>query len=418
MFPDVVTVAQLNRLARSTIEREFPLLWVTGEVSNLTRAPSGHIYFTLKDADAQVRCAMFRSRTHVIEWRLENGQQVEARALVTLYEARGDFQLNVECLRRAGVGRLYEAFLKLKGELEGEGLFSESRKRPTPCFPSRIGVVTSPSGAALRDVVAALNRRAGRVPIIIYPTLVQGVEAPSQLAAALQVAAQRAECSLLLLVRGGGSIEDLWAFNEEIVARAISASSLPVIVGVGHESDLTIADLVADKRAATPTAAAELASAGWFEANREIAHLSGKLHSTMQARIERAMQRLDLLAKRLVRPAERLVRVRLQLADLAARLKAGRFRLIARHSHQLENLRLRAIHARPDIELARARLAQLAASLRALDPQWALGRGYAMIRSGDGRLISSFDQLAVGMVISLRFEKGSGEALVTKTIPD
>jgi len=418
VLPEILTVAELNRLARAVLERDFPLLWVAGEVSNLTRAPSGHWYFTLKDADAQVRCAMFRSRAQSVPWRLENGQQVEARALVTLYEARGEFQLNVESLRRAGLGRLYEAFLRLKEKLAAEGLFAEERKRPLPRFPRRLGIVTSPRAAALRDVLAALARRAPNLPCVIYPVLVQGAEAAGQIADAIRVAGERSECDLLLVVRGGGSLEDLWSFNEEIVARAIAASPIPVISGVGHETDVTIADLAADRRAATPTAAAEIASAGWFEAAAEVAQLAAALQTAMRANLERRMQRVDLLARQLVHPAERLARSRQRLDHLASRLAGAGERLAARRRQQLANMRLRLAHARPNLERYRTRLARLAAGLAALNPQAALARGYALVRAPDGRLVRSHHQLAEGMPLDLRFAEGAAQALVSKIIPD
>ncbi len=418
MPAEILTVTELNRLARNALEREFPLLWVAGEISNLTRAPSGHLYFTLKDAEAQIRCAMFRSRAQTLPWRLENGQQVEARALVTLYEARGDFQLNVEGLRQAGLGRLYEAFLRLKAKLAAEGLFAEERKRPLPRFPRRIGVVTSPRAAALRDVITALARRAPQVPIVVYPTLVQGGEAAGQLAAALRLAGERRECDLLLLTRGGGSLEDLWPFNEEIVARAIAACPMPVIAGIGHETDITIADLAADRRAATPTAAAELASAGWFAAANELTALAVALRGALRTGLETRMQRLDLLARQLVHPAERLARTRQRLAHLATRLATAGERLIGRRDQRLADLRLRLSRARPALEARRTRLARLAAGLTALNPRSALARGYAWVRDPQGRLVRSQRQLAPGMTLSLQFAEGAAEALVSKIIPD
>ena len=417
-LPEILSVTELNRYARSALEREFPLLWVAGEVSNLTRAPSGHWYFTLKDADAQVRCAMFRSRTQSVPWRLENGQQVEARALVTLYEARGEFQLNVESLRRAGLGRLYETFLRLKEKLAAEGLFADERKRALPRFPARIGIVTSPRAAALRDVIVTLARRAPHLPCVIYPTLVQGAEASVQIAEAIGIAGERNECDLLLVVRGGGSLEDLWSFNEEIVARAIAASPMPVIAGIGHETDITIADLAADRRAATPTAAAEIASAGWFDAAGEITQLQESMRSAMHRNLERRMQRVDLLARRLIHPAERLAHNRQRLAHLASRLASAGERLAARRNQQLNNLRLRLARARPNLDRQRTRLERLAASLAALNPQAALARGYALVRAPDGQLVRSHHQLADGMRLELRLAEGGAETLVTRIIPD
>lgn len=418
VLPEIITVAELNRLARNALEREFPLLWVAGEVSNLTRAPSGHCYFTLKDGDAQVRCAMFRSRAQSVPWRLENGQQVEARALVTLYEARGDFQLNVESLRRAGLGRLYEAFLKLKEKLGAEGLFADERKRPLPRYPRRIGIVTSPRAAALRDVAVTLARRAPNVGCVVYPTLVQGAEAAAQITEAIRLAGARGECDLLLVVRGGGSLEDLWSFNEEAVARTIAACPIPVIAGVGHETDVTIADLAADRRAATPTAAAEIASAGWFEAGAEVAQLGAALQTAMARSLERRMQRLDLLAHRLVHPAERLARSRRQLEHLASRLTAAGERLAGQRRQQLADLRLRLSRARPNLDRHHTRLARLAAGLAALNPQAALARGYALVHAPDGQLVRSHRQLTEGMTLNLRFAEGGANTLVSKIIPD
>jgi exodeoxyribonuclease VII large subunit len=418
MFQEIITVTELNRLARAVLERDFPLLWVAGEVSNLTRAPSGHWYFTLKDADAQVRCAMFRSRAQAVPWRLENGQQVEAHALVSLYEARGEFQLNVESLRRAGLGRLYEAFLRLKEKLAAEGLFDDQRKRALPRFPHRIGIVTSPRAAALRDVIVTLSRRAPWIPVIIYPTLVQGGEAAGQIVSALESAAARNECDLLLLVRGGGSLEDLWSFNEEIVARAVVASPIPVIAGIGHETDITIADMAADRRAATPTAAAEIASAGWFEVAGTLTGLATALRAAMRNGLEKRMQYVDLLTRRLVPPSERLARSRQRLDHLASRLASAGERLAAKRRRQLADMRLRLAHARPNLELRRTRLARLAAGLAALNPQAALARGYALVRTPGGQLVRNHQQLANGMALDLRFAEGGAEALVSKIIPD
>ncbi|MDQ5850212.1 MAG: exodeoxyribonuclease VII large subunit, partial [Pseudomonadota bacterium] len=257
---EVVTVSELLRSVRDTLERRFPLMWVRGELSNFSRAPSGHCYFTLKDGAAQVDCVMFRSRAVALDAELRDGAQVEVRAAATLYEPRGRFQLTVEALRRAGLGPLYERFLRLKEKLEREGVFDPALKRPLPEFPRCIGILTSLRAAALRDVLTTLARRNAAIPVIVYPVPVQGEGAAARIAAMLRAASERNECDVLLLVRGGGSFEDLWQFNEEAVARAIRASRIPVVAGVGHETDFTIADFAADCRAPTPTAAAELAS--------------------------------------------------------------------------------------------------------------------------------------------------------------
>jgi exodeoxyribonuclease VII large subunit len=436
----ILTVSELNRLARSAIEQRLPLLWVTGEVSNLTRAPSGHVYFSLKDSAAQVRCVMFRSRAQLLPWRLENGQQVEAQVLASLYEPRGDFQLNVEGMRRAGLGKLYEAFVQLREKLAAEGLFDPSCKRALPRFPRCIGIVTSPKAAALHDVLVALARRAPHVPVILYPTLVQGEGAAAQITAAVAAAGQRAECDVLLVGRGGGSLEDLWAFNDEALARAIRACPIPIVAGIGHETDVTIADMASDLRAATPTAAAEFASAGWHAAAEEIEALSLALRQRMQQQLDRRMQATDLLAHRLVHPADRLARARQRLSLLAARLTAGAAAGRHRHSAALSAMQFRFSQLRPNIETARnrlqhadralrqsfaaqtaargARLDTLRAALAALSPQATLNRGYSIVRRADGSLVRDAATIKEGDALKLRFAKGDGEAVVIKSIPD
>src|SRR5438094_7747147 len=316
----VLTVSELLRSVRDALERRFPLLWVRGELSNLSRAPSGHCYFTLKDAAAQVDCVMFRSRAAALDWEPCDGAEVEVCALVTLYEPRGRFQLTVEGMRPAGLGPLYERFLRLKEKLEREGLFDLAAKRAPPAFPGCIGVLTSPAAAALRDVLTTLARRNPAIPVIVYPVPVQGEGAAARIAAMLATANARDECDVLLLVRGGGSIEDLWCFNEESVARAIRASRIPVVVGVGHETDFTIADFAADRRAPTPTAAAELATPARAELASRVADCVRCLAREMRRRLQYAAQALDGCAKRLVHPAERLRRSEQSLAQLRTRL--------------------------------------------------------------------------------------------------
>lgn len=439
MPAEILSVAELNRQARLWLEQRFPLLWVSGEISNLTRAGSGHIYFSLKDAQAQVRCAMFRSRAQLLPWQLENGQQVEVRALVTLYEARGDFQLNVESMRRAGIGRLYEQFVRLRTKLANEGLFDAATKRALPRFPRRVGLITSPQATALRDVIAAFARRAPHVELIVYPTLVQGAEAPAAIVAALAMAASRAECELILIVRGGGGIEDLWAFNDEAVARAIAVLPVPTICGIGHETDTTIADYVADRRAATPTAAAELASAGWFEAATELARQADALRRAMRAALEIRMQAVDRLALRLVHPAQRLATVRQRLELLARRLRnAGQQRLNTRQA-TLANLRVRLARARPDMQPARRRLdlparrlhqamhgiaaryrdrlAHCEGALTALSPTATLQRGYSIVRDAAGNIVRDAAQLSGGDTLNLRFAHGEAAATVETAHP-
>jgi exodeoxyribonuclease VII large subunit len=250
----IIPVSELNRRVRLALEAEFPLQWIAGEISNLTRAASGHVYFSLKDESAQARCVMFRSRAQAVPWRLENGQQVEARALVSLYEPRGDFQLGIESLRRAGLGRLFEAFARLKDRLEAEGMFANERKRPLPCFPLTIGVIASPQAAALRDVLAAIRRRAPHLGVVLYPSLVQGEGAGERIADAIAVAGKRKECDVLLVVRGGGSIEDLWAFNEECVSMEHTLPPLPYALDAlaPHISRETLSSITASTTRPTP----------------------------------------------------------------------------------------------------------------------------------------------------------------------
>ncbi|WP_269509534.1 exodeoxyribonuclease VII large subunit, partial [Burkholderia sp. IMCC1007] len=320
---EVIPVSALNRAISTMLERSFPLLWISGEVSNFTRAASGHWYFSIKDQQAQMRCVMFRGRAQYAEFTPREGDRIEVRAVVTMYEPRGEVQLNVEAVRRTGQGRLYEAFLRLKAQLEAEGLFAPERKRPLPTHPRAIGIVTSLQAAALRDVLTTLARRAPHIPVIVYPAPVQGAGSAEKLVAAVQAANARREVDVLLVCRGGGSIEDLWSFNDEALARTIAASELPVVSGVGHETDFTIADFAADLRAPTPTGAAELASPQRALLLREVADRQRALARCLERGLEQRAQQLDWLARRLVSPAERLKRQRTHVEQLAVRLASA-----------------------------------------------------------------------------------------------
>src|SRR5512145_657019 len=335
---EVLSVSALNRSVRDLLEHRFPLLWVGGEISNFTQARSGHLYFSLKDDQAQVRCVMFRGRGAYLDWQPRDGLQVEVRALVSLYEPRGDFQLNVEFMRRAGLGALYEAFLRLRDRLDGEGLFAPALKRPIPAFPCTIGVVTSPAAAALRDVLTTLARRNPSIAVVVYPASVQGEGAPAEIVAALAAAGRRRECDVLILCRGGGSIEDLWAFNDERVARALRASPIPVVVGVGHETDTTIADFAADRRAPTPTGAAELVSPAREELLARLGQVADRLHRRVVRDLETRMQLLDHLARRLVHPGRRLDAQATLVAQYRSRLAHSAARALER-----ERWRVRAL---------------------------------------------------------------------------
>ena len=391
--PAVLSVSQLLRSARDMLERRFPLQWIAGEISNLRPAASGHLYFTLKDESAQVDCVMFKSRAAALDWVPADGLRVEVRALVTLYEPRGRFQLNVEGMRRAGLGPLYERFLKLKDRLGREGLFNPDAKRPIPQHPQQIGVVTSLAAAALRDVLTTLRRRNPSIPVIVYPAPVQGEGAAAQLAQVLATANARAECDVLLLVRGGGSIEDLWQFNEEALARAIRASGIPIVVGVGHETDFTIADFAADERAPTPTAAAELVSPSREALRQRIAETALRISRQTARKIEYAMQAVDALARRLVHPAERLRTSQQFLQQLEKRLSSAASRL-------LEQWRAR-------IGLADARLANLGHTA-------VLARGYSLTLNARRQVVRDASMVAEGERIVTTLAKGELESEVLK----
>ena len=429
-----IPVSMLNRRVRECIESVFPLCWVSGEISNLTHAASGHVYFSLKDAAAQVRCVMFRSRAQLLGWRPANGQHVEARVLVSLYEARGDFQLNVETLRKAGIGNLYEQFLQRKARLDAEGLFAPEIKRPLPSFPRAIGVITSPQAAALRDVVTTLSRRAPHVPIILYPTPVQGEGAGAQIAAALQEADRHDQCDVLILCRGGGSLEDLWAFNDESLARTLRAIRRPVITGIGHETDFTIADFAADQRAATPTAAAELAAPEKSARETELGILRKTLRRQLQRGLEQRAQHLDLLAHRLRHPAQRLAEQREALNNLQRRLSAAAGNIAHRKRRTLADLTRRLLLARPRTDDAARRLEalptrldhawqrhlsrrqgqleRLAASLEHLNPHAVLARGYGIVTDAEGRIVRDSHALEPNARIAVCLHSGHLEARV------
>ena len=437
MQPPILSVSMLNRLARERLESAFPLCWVAGEISNLTQAASGHVYFSLKDEGAQVRCVMFRNRAQLLGWRLENGQHVEARVLVSLYEARGDFQLNVETARQAGAGRLYEQFLRLKEKLEREGLFDDVGKRALPAFPTRIGIVTSLQAAALRDVLTTLARRAPHVHLTLYPTPVQGEGAAAQIASAIRAAGQHGECDLLILCRGGGSLEDLWAFNDEALARTIRASTLPIISGVGHETDFTIADFAADQRAPTPTAAAELAAPARESLLNHLLMLHAQLHRQTAHRLEQYGQRLDLLAHRLQHPAQRLAAQTDRLNSLQHRLRGALAESGARGRRTLADLSHRLLLARPECSTLARRLAtlpirldtawqqrqshraaaltRLSDSLEHLNPQTVLGRGYSIVSDGQGSIVRDSRTLEPNDVLLVSFHSGHAQAQVTST---
>ncbi|MDB5814364.1 MAG: Exodeoxyribonuclease large subunit [Rhodocyclales bacterium] len=433
-------VSDFVRHIRRHLESGFPLAWVSGEISNLVRAGSGHVYFTLKDGGGQLRCAMWRNKAQLLAFQLLEGMQVEVRAQVTVYEPRGDLQLSIEHVRRAGQGNLFEAFMRLKTRLEAEGLFASELKRVIPRLPRRIGVVTSLAAAALRDVLITLQRRAPALEVILYPTLVQGEAAGEQIAQAILVASARSHddgIEVLILCRGGGSLEDLWAFNHETVVRAIRACAVPVISGVGHETDMTLADFAADLRAATPTAAAEILSAGLFALRQRLPGLASELQRAAMRRFGQLAQALDMLERRLVHPRERIARHGAMLDQLALRLDHAVIRqhdVIVRQLHSLQTrlerrmpsvlprqLAIDALQARLRSALRQShaqrvdKLRSLEAALSHLNPEAVLQRGYAMVCDASGRLVRDAAQLQVGDTLELVFAAGRAAAEVRDT---
>ncbi len=437
VFPaEVLCVSALLRSVRDLLEHRYPLAWVAGEISNLLLAKSGHLYFSLKDEAAQVRCVMFRNRGQYLDWEPREGLRVEVRALVTLYEARGEFQLNVESMRRAGQGALFEAFLRLRDKLEREGLFDAAHKKALPAYPRCVGIVTSLQAAALRDVLTTLARRNPSIDAIIYPAQVQGEGAAQQLAAAVAAAAKRHECDVLIVCRGGGSIEDLWAFNDEALARAIHACPIPLVTGIAHETDFTIAEFVADRRAATPTAAAELASPARAELLAGLHLVRQSLRRQMRAALDTRSQRLDALSGRLQSPVERL-------REKSAFIGAARLRLaaaLALCTHNAEWRLAQAISrlaaAMPNLGVLQQRIGQLETALRRatprrlaalgedlarlslglahLDPAAVLERGYAIARMPDGRVVRDGAGLRLGDSLELSFARGGATVRVDK----
>jgi exodeoxyribonuclease VII large subunit len=435
---DVYSVSRLNREVRVLLERGFGSLWLEAEISNFARPSSGHWYFSLKDAAAQVRCAMFRQRNMLCAVAPRDGQKVLVRARIGLYEPRGEYQLIIDHLEDAGLGALKRQFEELSARLAGEGLFATDRKRPLPRLPRRIGVITSPTGAAVRDIIHVLARRFAAVPVLIYPVAVQGAQAAAEITTALILAGRRAECDVLILGRGGGSLEDLWAFNDEALARAIVASPIPVITGIGHEVDFTIADFAADVRAPTPSAAAELVvpdADEWLEAlvrggarmeramrrrldehRKHLAWLGGRAALVSPgARLTQQSQRLDELEQRLTRALRQRLherRERLRWLTGRATLVSPAARLL-QQSARVDALEQRLQRAcRERLRRARDRLLPLIRTLNAVSPLATLERGYAIVSTVDGSILRDAAAAQPGMVIEARLGRGSVRARV------
>lgn len=430
----LLTVSELNRLGRLVLERAMPSCRVIGEISNFNRAGSGHWYFTLKDETASVRAVMFRTRNQFVDWNPRDGDHVELRAQPTLYEPRGDYQLMVDALRKAGQGQLFEAFLKLKEKLEREGLFSENRKRTLPQYPKCVGIVTSPHAAALRDVLTTLRSRWPMATAMLYPTPVQGEGAVRGIVTAIESANLLRECDVLLLVRGGGGLEDLHAFNDELVARAITGSYLPVITGIGHETDFTIADFVADKRAPTPTGAAQCATPSTTDQLGVLLNARGRLCSALTRKTQGISQLWDALSKRLKHPEERIMLKRQQLQHGMWRMHKNVEKTVIGYRARLDNTvrlsqdmgsvlsgqkaRLSGLTRRSNVAVQsyvaaiRNRSVLLDHQLRLLDPASILRRGYGIVRNSRGEVVTHYAAVAVGESLNIKLAHGGIEAEV------
>ncbi|MGI9228930.1 MAG: exodeoxyribonuclease VII large subunit [Gammaproteobacteria bacterium] len=434
---DIYSITRLNREVQAVLG-DFPPLWVQGEISNLIQPGSGHLYFSLKDRDSQVCCAMFKGRNQLLKFSPENGNEVVVRARVSIYERRGDYQLIVESMEPAGVGALQQAFEQLKRRLQDEGLFAAEHKQPLPAFPVTVGVITSPTGAAIRDILTVLRRRYPRAGVIVYPVQVQGEDAAAQIAAALETANRRRECDVLLLARGGGSLEDLWSFNAEQVARAIYASALPVVTGIGHEIDITIADFAADQRAATPSAAAELITPDSEVLRKRISSLARKLSLRAQQTTQGQRQLLWHLYKRLPRPGRQLQNIAQHGDNLSSRLRQAMHRQLLRRRARLDQaggelkqynplqrllgyrqrckLLTRQLYSlvNADLQSQRQRLDHAGHSLNTVSPLATLERGYAIVTDGDGKVIRAAVEVEIGDTISTRLGSGQLQSVVSK----
>jgi exodeoxyribonuclease VII large subunit len=435
---DVYSVSRLNREVKVLLERGFGLVWLEAEISNLSRPSSGHWYFSLKDANAQVRCCMFRQRNMLCRFSVKDGQRVMVRARLGLYEPRGEYQLVIDHMEDVGLGALQRQFEELAAKLSAEGLFAQERKRPLPKLPKRIGIITSPTGAAVRDILHVLARRFAAIPVLIYPVSVQGASATGELCAAIAAAGRRADCDVLILARGGGSLEDLWAFNQEALARAMANSPIPIITGIGHEIDFTIADFCADVRAPTPSAAAEIVVPDAEEWLVSLRRSAARLQRALLRSMESRAQRLRWLSARaaLVSPTARLAQQSQRLDELEQRLASCMARLLAERRSTLSELRSLLWQASPiaqvqgaaarqkllfsrlrtaaldNLRRARERLAPLERTLNAVSPLATLQRGYAIVVSAEGRILRDAAEAAPGSIIEARLAQGSVRAKV------
>ncbi|MCO6513485.1 MAG: exodeoxyribonuclease VII large subunit [Snodgrassella sp.] len=426
--PAALSVSELNACARQLLEQNLVGLWIGGEVSNLTRAASGHYYFSLKDARAQVRCVLFKGVAQQLSQPLQEGDDLEVSGKISIYEARGEFQITINAVRHKGLGQLYEAYERLKQQLTTEGLFSPQRKRQLPPHPKVVGVVTSLAAAALRDVVTTLRRRHSGISVIVYPTAVQGAGSEQQIAAAVATANEHAQADVLIICRGGGSIEDLWSYNEEIVVRAVAESAIPSVSGVGHETDFTLTDFAADVRAPTPTAAAELVSPDMAQLRHTVAQWQTRICQLLQQRYYDASQKLDWLARQLKHPQQNWQQQQQQLSDLQRQLQLSMQRQLRQQQQNLiqqqrnlNSLRPQTTHAQQALAYreqqlrqfwqnillrAQQRLQQQASVLEAVSPLQILARGYSVVTNQRGHIINDGSKLKTGQYLNIRFATG------------
>ena len=434
----IFSVAELNNSVKRLLENQFPAIWLEGEISNLALPRSGHMYLTLKDDQAQVRAAMFRGNNIRLKFKPKDGMQVLVRGRLSLFAPRGDYQLIIDHMEEAGLGALQRAFEQLKAKLDAEGLFDEERKQAVPSRPARIGVVTSPTGAAIHDILSVLQRRFPLTEIVLYPTLVQGSEAVTSICQAIETANRRAECDVLIVGRGGGSLEDLWCFNDERVARCIAASELPIVSAVGHEIDFTIADFVADVRAPTPSAAAELLSADGRELLETLSSYQSWFTDRMARTIRERRQKLDWLSRQLKHPGKRLEEHAQRLDELELRLRQSMKRSLQLHQSKLQTANARLQNRNPkaqiqalqkDIANLRVRLRRsfhqdmvhrhtdlrhFALRLNTVSPLATLSRGYSITKTGDGHILRQAAQAAIGDQIRTQLHNGAITSTITE----
>ena len=389
----IFSITEINKLVKELLQDNFPSIWVKGEISNFIEASSGHWYFSLKDNDAQVRCTMFRGKNNEVKWVPKNGDLIEAQCKIGLYEQRGDYQLNISSLQQAGLGKLFEEFNQLKQKLNTEGLFDEEKKKSLPTHPNVIGVITSLDASVLRDVITTLKRRNKSLEVIIYPTPVQGKFAPDGIIKAIKIANQRNEVDVLIICRGGGAIEDLWSFNDELVAREIFSSNIPMISAVGHQTDITISDFVADLRAPTPTAAAEIISTSHEELLGNLEYFKSNLLNLIQNKIEQLTQRIDFLEKGLVSPVQKIASQLDLVSALRSRMGVAISSQLEKYQEQIKSYKQNLSH---------------------LNPNEILSRGYSIILNQNKKIINNATVMSVSDKIKIKFYEGNAEASITK----